>query len=174
MKIGFNNNEGINLNALCICAIALYLMAMAIGFRYTVFAIILLCFAGISIIFTVIRNIQNIQNYILINNEAITLYRRKKPVKRINLADVKSIVLVQYIFSGRGAFNPDKCINTNTYIVLNDGAFFKKEWTKSKFRKRALSDSEGWIAIEFSFKRYAALTKLLPNCEEEKYTLTGK
>ncbi len=49
-----------------------------------------------------------------------------------------------------------------------------KKWTRKCFKKEILSENEGWIAIEFSAKRYAQIKQLLPNCEVETYTLTKK
>ena len=174
MKFGIKNNEGLNLKLLFLGVDALVLMIFAICYDYLVLAIVFLLIGGGIITFIIIRNIQNLLNYILSNGKTITLYRNKKPVKQINIADIKSLVIGQYVGKMRRAFNPDRCINSNTYIVINDGTFLYKKWTKQELRKKILSDSDGWIAIDFSFKRYAALKRLLPNCEEEIYTILSK
>ena len=134
----------------------------------------LLCLSGVLFIGVVVRYIQYLLYYILIDDETITLYRGKKIVKQINIADIKSLVLGQYVGSMLGETNPDKFTNSNKFIILNDGTFFNKKWTRRSFRKKKLSADESWIAIEFSAKRYAALKKLLPNCEIETCTIYDK
>ena len=167
-----------------------YLIALSIGFLIIMSSIIIvyfdvdrvtfgvsiwiLCFSGLAFICVVIRYIQYLLYYIKIDCETITLYCGKKIVKQINIADIKSLVLGQYVGSMLGETNPDKFTNSNKFIILNDGTFFNKKWTRRSFRKKKLSADESWIAIEFSAKRYAALKKLLPNCEIETCTIYDK
>lgn len=174
MKLGIKNNEFITYNVPFLGLISLFSITWAISFDCSVLAIVLLCIGAGSIILTVVTNIPNMLNYILIDDETITLYRHKKPVKQINIADIKSLVLGQYVCSMLGENNPNKFTNSNKFIILNDGTLFNKKWTRRSFKKEILSETEGWIAIEFSAKRYAALKKLLPNCEIETCTIYDK
>ena len=134
----------------------------------------LLCLSGVLFIGVVVRYIQYLLYYILIDDETITLYRGKKIVKQINIADIKSLVLGQIVITRRSDFNANKTINSNTHIVINEGTFFNKKWTRWSFRKKLFSYTEGWIAIEYSAKRYAQIKQLLPNCEIETCTIYDK
>ncbi len=174
MKIGIKNNEFINSLALFagIWTLILVIIVICLEKFLAVFAIVSI--GGWESVAALIGAIKNALNYIVIDCETITLYRHKKPVKQINIADIKSLVLGQYVCSMLGENNPDKFTNSNKFIILNDGTLFNKKWTRRSFKKEILSETEGWIAIEFSAKRYAALKKLLPNCEIETCTIYDK
>lgn len=178
MKIGIKNNESINSTVvfLGLLIIIILIIISCFGFPERAFGgfVTALFVCGVIFIEAIIKNIQNLLNYIVIDEEVVTFYRRKKPLKRINLGEIQSFVLGQYMGRVRGRHIQDKYMNGNIYIIINDGTFFNKKWTKREFRKNILRNSEGWIAIEYSAKRYAALKKLLPNCEVETYTLTKK
>lgn len=173
MKIGIKNNELINSQVLFEGVLMLISILLVIFLDEPVF-VLGVCFSGGILIDVIIRNIKNLLNYIVIDDKTITLYRHKKPLKRINLGEIQSFVLGQYMGRVRGRHIQDKYMNGNIYIIINDGTFFNKKWTKRELRKKILSDSEGWIAIEYSAKRYAALKKLLPNCETETCTIYNK
>lgn len=171
MKICINNNEKINIMAILMGGMLIfiekssaYLTLLKIIFPYLVLGVIILA---------VIRNIPNLFYYILIDGETITLYRGRKPIKQIKLENIKSIVLCQQTFRKQFEFNPNKFFNNNIFILVNDGTFLNKKWAKWSLRKKMLSNSEGWIAIEFSSNRYAAFKHLLPNCEIETCTIYG-
>ena len=172
MKLGIKNNEFITCNVPFLGLVSLFSITWAISFDLSVLAIVLLCIGAGSIILTVVTNIPNMLNYILIDDETITLYRHKKPVKQINIADIKSLVLCQHV--GRVRHKASKYINKITYVVINDGNFLEKQWTKRELRKKILSNSEGWIAIEYSANRYAKIKQFLSNCEVETCAITRK
>ena len=173
MKIGINYNKTIN--AIMTPIVGLIIMFIIGSFLKgkVVLAIVLLSIAMGIIIFIAIRNIKNVLNYILIDEEEITLFRRNKPVIRIKLADIKSLVLCQQTLQRRGQYHPDQFSNSNLFILINAGTFLKKSWTIRKLRNKMLVNSEKWIAIEFSSNRYAAFKHLLPNCEIETCTIRG-
>lgn len=172
MKIGIKNNEAINLLVVfAVVLIPIEIFYICAG-KFAEFVVMSCILAGESVPALIVA-IKNALNYIVVDDESITLYRGKKIVKQIDIADIKSLVLGQYVINWK-EFNPNKHTNQNFFIVINDGTFVNKSWTKREFRKNILRNSEGWIAIEYSAKRYAALKKLLPNCEVETYTLTKK
>ena len=172
MKFGIKNNEFINSQVLFAGVLMLISIILVILDEFVF--VLGVCISGGILIDAIIRNIQNLLNYIVIDDETITLYRHKKPLKRINLGEIQSFVLGQYMGRVRGRHIQDKYMNGNIYIIINDGTFFNKKWTKRELRKKILSESEGWIAIEYSANRYAKIKQLLPNCEVETYTLTRK
>ncbi len=173
MKIGINNNKTINAMATVVGGPIIISIIWSFIEGEVVLAIVSLSIAMGIIIFIAIRNIKNMLNYILIDEEEITLFRRNKPVIRTKLADIKSLVLCQQTLRHRYEYNPDKFFNTNELILINDGTFLKKDWTIRKLRKKMIVNSEKWIAIEFSSNRYAAFKHLLPNCEIETCTIRG-
>ena len=122
MKFGIKNNEFINSQVLFAGVLMLISIILVILDEFVF--VLGVCISGGILIDAIIRNIQNLLNYIVIDDETITLYRGKKIVKQIDIADIKSLVLGQIVITRRSDFNANKTINSNTHILINEGTFF--------------------------------------------------
>ena len=118
MKFGIKNNEFINSQVLFAGVLMLISIILVILDEFVF--VLGVCISGGILIDAIIRNIQNLLNYIVIDDETITLYRHKKPLKRINLGEIQSFVLGQYMGRVRGRHIQDKYIKEDKLVEVSE------------------------------------------------------
>ena len=120
MKIGIKNNEVINTLAVFAGVLMFICVLLVICLGMFILSILFLCISSVFFIDVIISNIQNLLNYIVIDDESITLFRHKKPVKHINLINIHSLVLGQYLLGSFKISKKSQFSNDNIFIVIND------------------------------------------------------